>query len=68
VSLLEVRNLSGGYSSAPILRDVAIDIGAHEIVGVLGANGAGKPTLLRAISGVLPTCKRSVGDMYLGIT
>jgi len=52
-SLLAVRELHAGYGSTEILRGVDLDIGAGEIVAVLGANGAGKSTLNRTISGVL---------------
>jgi branched-chain amino acid transport system ATP-binding protein len=52
-SLLAVRELHAGYGSTEILRGVDLDIGAGEIVAVLGANGAGKSTLNRTISGVV---------------
>jgi branched-chain amino acid transport system ATP-binding protein len=60
--LLEVSGLTGGYTKAPILRDVNLTVEANEIVGLLGANGAGKTTVLRAISGSLPVCR---GDLRL---
>jgi branched-chain amino acid transport system ATP-binding protein len=52
-SLLVVTGLHAGYGSTEILRGVDLDIGAGEIVAVLGANGAGKSTLNRTLSGVL---------------
>jgi branched-chain amino acid transport system ATP-binding protein len=58
--LLEAHGLSGGYTHAPVLRDVDLAIGTDEIIGVLGANGAGKTTLLKALSGVLPICSGEV--------
>ncbi|MEA3019367.1 MAG: branched-chain amino acid transport system ATP-binding protein [Actinomycetota bacterium] len=60
MSRLEVSNVRGGYTEAPVLRDVAFTLDASEIVGLLGANGAGKTTLLRALSGTLPTCDGTV--------
>lgn len=50
-SLLEVRFDSASYGSVSVLRDLRLTVGAGEIVAVLGNNGVGKTTLLRAISG-----------------
>ena len=58
--LLEARGLSGGYTNAPVLRDVELAVGSEKIIGVLGANGAGKTTLLKALSGVLPVCSGEI--------
>jgi len=51
--LLEVRNLHVGYGDAPAVWDVSLDVDAGEIVSVIGANGAGKKTLINAIAGML---------------
>jgi branched-chain amino acid transport system ATP-binding protein len=45
--------VSAGYGSVPAVSDVSIAVGEGEAVGLLGANGAGKSTTLRAISGLL---------------
>jgi branched-chain amino acid transport system ATP-binding protein len=58
-----VRQLTGGYTKALVLRGIDLSVAAGEIVGVLGANGAGKTSLLRALSGVLPNCS---GEVVLG--
>lgn len=50
--LLDARNLSVVYDKAPALRDVSISLDAGEIVALIGANGAGKTTVLRAITGL----------------
>jgi branched-chain amino acid transport system ATP-binding protein len=52
-ALLDIRGLCTGYSDAEVLHDVDLTVGAGEIVAVLGANGVGKSTLNRAISGVV---------------
>jgi branched-chain amino acid transport system ATP-binding protein len=52
-ALLEVSGLVAGYCAADVLRGIDLAVAAGEIVAVLGANGAGKATLNRALSGVL---------------
>jgi branched-chain amino acid transport system ATP-binding protein len=51
--MLELSNVSAAYGSVPAISHVAIEIGAGEAVGLLGANGAGKTTTLRVISGLV---------------
>jgi iron complex transport system ATP-binding protein len=51
--LLAVRNVTFGYGRQPLLYDLDMQVGAGELVGLLGPNGSGKTTLLRLISGVL---------------
>ena len=51
--VLALSAVSAGYGSVPAISDVSIEIGEGEAVGLLGANGAGKSTTLRAISGLL---------------
>ena len=58
--MLEVRDLVAGYGGVPILRGVSLEIGAGEIVAVLGANGVGKTTLNRAISGLIGTTQGTI--------
>ena len=48
--MLEIRQLHAGYGSIEILRGVDLDVGAGEIVAVLGSNGVGKSTLNNNIS------------------
>jgi branched-chain amino acid transport system ATP-binding protein len=54
VALLSVRGLSAFYGSFQALFDVSLEAGEGETVAVIGANGAGKTTVLRTIAGVLP--------------
>ncbi len=51
--MLKLENVSASYGSVPAISNVAIEIGKGEAVGLLGANGAGKSTTLRAISGLV---------------
>ncbi len=52
--MLEVRSLSVYYGDMPGLRDATLSVAEGAIVAVIGANAAGKSTMLRAISGQLP--------------
>ena len=51
--MLELKADSASYGSVPAISNVSIAIGEGEAVGLLGANGAGKSTTLRAISGLV---------------
>ena len=51
--LLEVRGLTAGYGTVPVLHDVDLTIAEGQITAVVGANGAGKTTLLRTLSGLV---------------
>jgi branched-chain amino acid transport system ATP-binding protein len=51
---LEVRALEVRYGRIPAVRGVSLQVGAGEIVAVLGANGAGKSSLLKAVMGLVP--------------
>lgn len=53
MSRLEVRELTAGYGPRTVLWDVLIDVADGHLTLVLGANGAGKTSLLRAITGML---------------
>jgi branched-chain amino acid transport system ATP-binding protein len=53
-SLLSVDGLNVRYGSVQALFDVAIDVPAGSVVAILGANGAGKSTFARTVSGLVP--------------
>jgi acyl-CoA reductase-like NAD-dependent aldehyde dehydrogenase/ABC-type branched-subunit amino acid transport system ATPase component len=53
--MLKVSGLSVAYGKHRALADVALEIARGEIVVILGANGAGKTSLLKAIAGTVPT-------------
>jgi branched-chain amino acid transport system ATP-binding protein len=52
--VLELRNVSAGYDTGLVLRNVDLVIPDNAVVALLGPNGAGKTTLLRVASGLLP--------------
>jgi len=61
--VLKLTGVSASYGSVPAIQNVSIEIGEGEAVGLLGANGAGKSTTLRAISSLV---KRSGTITFAG--
>jgi branched-chain amino acid transport system ATP-binding protein len=53
MSLLEVNGLNTYYGDSHILFDVSLRVEPHEVVGLLGRNGAGKSTTLKSLMGVV---------------
>jgi branched-chain amino acid transport system ATP-binding protein len=53
MSLLEVKGLNSYYADSHILFDVSLRVDAHEVVALLGRNGAGKSTTLKSLMGVV---------------
>jgi branched-chain amino acid transport system ATP-binding protein len=51
--MLSVRNLNVWYGPTEVVRDVTFDVSAGEVVGLMGGNGAGKSTVLKALSGLI---------------
>ncbi|WP_159501217.1 ABC transporter ATP-binding protein [Microbacterium sp. 18062] len=62
---VRVRDLTLVRGRAEVLHDVSLDIGRGEFVAIVGANGAGKTSLLQAIAGVVPAPRGTVhvGDV-----
>ena len=58
--MLKLSGVSASYGSVPAITNVSIEIGEGEAVGLLGANGAGKSTTLRAISGLVKLTSGSI--------
>lgn len=59
-ALLSVQNLEAYYGPVMALRGVSIEVNRAEIVAILGANGVGKTTLLKTISGIVEAHKGQV--------
>ncbi len=60
MNLLTIRDLSVFYGDAQALERVSLEVGADEIVALVGANGAGKTSLIRTVAGIL---KPSAGSI-----
>lgn len=58
--MLEVRNLNASYGAVQVLHDVNLTVGAGEIVGLVGANAAGKSTLMFTLAGLRTTYQGEV--------
>jgi branched-chain amino acid transport system ATP-binding protein len=68
--MLEVKNLKTGYDGVPIVHNASISVSEGTIVALLGANGAGKTTFLRAITGLIPITAGTVtyqGKSIVGV-
>lgn len=60
IMILDVNNLTGGYSREPVLKDLSFQINEGEIVGLIGLNGAGKSTTIKHIIGLLQPMSGSI--------
>ncbi len=53
MAVLELINVTGGYTRKPVIKDLNFTIGQGELVGLIGLNGAGKSTTIKHIIGTL---------------
>lgn len=60
--MLAVRSLDAWYGAAQVLHRVTLAVAAGEVVALIGRNGAGKTSLLRAVMGLMP---RALGEVEL---
>src|SRR4051794_8451934 len=70
MKLLEISGLVARYGAGDVLKGIDISVDEGEIVTLLGSNGAGKSTTLRAISGLVPQVAGSIlldGKPILGM-
>jgi branched-chain amino acid transport system ATP-binding protein len=58
--LLEAKGLKAGYGDFPVLFGIDFAIAAGETIAIIGANGAGKTTFLRCLSGVVPAARAQI--------
>ena len=62
-ALLSLNNLSVWYTAGhPVLSGLSLDLGEHEVVGLIGLNGAGKTTFIKTVAGLLPGYSFSFRD------
>jgi len=61
--MISARNLRVSFGEVTALRLAALDLRAHETVGVIGPNGSGKSTLLRVLAGLLPPSAGTITDL-----
>ncbi len=59
--LLDIQNLSVNYGAVNALKEVSLHVERHEIVTIIGGNGAGKSSMMRALSGI----EKSTGQVLL---
>jgi branched-chain amino acid transport system ATP-binding protein len=58
--MLDIDDITAGYSAIPVLKRVSISVAKGEFVSVVGPNGAGKTTLFKTISGVIKPASGSI--------
>ena len=58
--MIELNSINAGYGEIQIVRDVSMGIDNNEIVALVGANGAGKSTIIKTISGLVPVSSGSI--------
>ena len=51
--MLELKSVTAGYGDKIVLKDVSLQVGESEIVGLVGPNGSGKSTVLKSVFGML---------------
>jgi branched-chain amino acid transport system ATP-binding protein len=58
--MLRVRNLRTGYGNLEVVKGITFHVEAGEVVALIGANGAGKSSLLKAVAGLLPAWRGEI--------
>lgn len=68
--MLVVKDLVSGYSKMPAIHGISFQVDEGQIVAILGSNGAGKTTALKAVMGVLPVMSGTItykGENLAGV-
>lgn len=68
--MISVRDLHAGYGDTEVLQGIDLEVNSGEVVAIIGANGVGKTTLLRTISGLLTPTRGLIyfkGESIAGI-
>lgn len=63
MDIIAVRNLSVGYGSFQVLKELNFEVPAVQITAVVGTSGCGKSTLLKTLAGLIPPLE---GDVFFG--
>ncbi len=63
MALLEVKNLEVNYGLIKAIKGVSFEVNQGEVVALIGANGAGKTTIMHAVNGLIP---KAAGHVFLG--
>src|ERR1700754_5079653 len=54
MSFIDIRDISKSYGDVPVIKRLAMTVGEHDVVCLIGPSGSGKSTLLRCINGLEP--------------
>ena len=63
MSLLKIDRLNTGYGDIQVLFDLSIEVHQGEVLSIIGANGVGKTTLLKTLSGFILRIRKSRGSL-----
>ncbi|MEH7122007.1 ABC transporter ATP-binding protein [Bacillus sp. JJ1773] len=53
MALLQIENVTGGYTKNPVLKEISFEVNEKELVGLIGLNGAGKSTTIKHVIGLM---------------
>ncbi|ASV66330.1 ABC transporter ATP-binding protein [Cytobacillus sp. FSL W7-1323] len=60
MTLLNIKEVTGGYTRNPVLKGISFDVKPNEIVGLIGLNGAGKSTTIKHVIGLMEPNKGEI--------